>query len=1284
MPYVYTQDKNGRFRQTGSADESELLPVVGGSPPAKPAPKRKPQSNEKPWWWHLTPGGLSNDLRYEQRRLDQFNRQPAPRRTGAESQLQRFTSAVQRTNPVGMAYQALPAAGRQMVMGATVRALEDAGLAAVNLGQRIANLPKNLSTFGGARDPEATPIGRAILGAGRALRVANRTRLREEMRPEDDLIESIPANFAANAALAPLTAGAGSFIKGAGMLPKAGRWAVGLAADEGAANLITDNTMGGPSGLLKAAGVPVPDALSADPSRDDRISAAIRELPAAMAIAGGLGAGLGAGVKAGGAAAGTLGDNLRVRRALATLDRASLTEQAPYVARSLRENRMVQELRTARQKTVANGLQELDPATGLHTFTPVAKTEPPPVAAPRAAEAAPAEPATPAAPEPTQTPISAEPATAPAAKDLEAPEEVYDPELPEIDAPAVALERLDPDVIDQIAQTPGPVLPQIEQALANKPPVTPRPELDIAAITASADKLAQSEVMSRREEWANLSGDKLLAVFHPEVNPGMFNLIQSRTGRSFEELTRNDAIETLVYMEEQGATVIPDRLNAGLGFAQTADLVADPDRFQYKLNTDRRGVQKGNSLEGLGRWNTNMEGIMLVWEDPATGKSYVVNGHNRLAKAQELGIPTVPVKRLLASTAEQARALGALDNIASGGGTPWDAAKFFRDAKILNADKVKAAGLPLSSGHAQQGLELAGLPDNIFQAGLTGELPEARALALGASGLSPEKMQSVWSEYQGDKFFRSEDNFRQLIDLARDTPTTAADSGGRIKQQGIPGLETEADRDLTKVRIKLSKAIESNLSTNRRALKDASRNADILEAKGNSKIDAETSMQAGLDAEQLRRVFVTLRYLGGNEISAMLNAGAEEIAAGANLEAVARRIQGELAQAAEKVMLPKAPEPAAPEPAAPELPMPRTAADIEAAKLTILNRAAAGGEVRPSATPIPEPPKVKPGINLQDVVTSEDQLKLAQQQRAAALEAGDKAAADAWEQEARRIQRGRLAADQAARNTSQAGLFGETEYDTSLPLLQAEDQRLAAEYDARDAAMQAGVARAEREAAGYHDLTFEEKQAQFGITDGWSPPPVAPPAERAAPAASTAPSFVFPEEMAKSAPRYGMATLRFADDFDRAAYILRDASKKSKGEDRLIQSLEAQGFDIAEVRKHGKQVHATVKAAAKEQTGSVKAPLTAVDLTVPATSRAGVNADSNINRKFDQFTSLSSALKDADGGRLKGVSKRALQLAEEGDPDLALREATDYAQRRLAELDNELSATKQRAIQEGC
>lgn len=1398
MPYVYTQDKNGRFRASGSLSEAEVTPVAGGAGFGKPKPKRKPKPAEKPWWWHVTPQGISNNLRYEQKRLGAFNRRPEPRRTGAMGAVQGMTRAIQRTTPLGRLYQdVLPAAGRQMVMGATVRAAEDAGLAAVNFAQRSlgnaetaltragvrnpvartllkpafapALIPMGL--FGPARDPEATPAGRAIVAAGRAARMANRARVREEMNPEDDLIELIPAGFAANVALAPLTAPiGGAVIKGAGMAARAGRWGVDLAANDAAANLVIDNTMGGPSALLKAVGVPVPDALSADPTRDDRISASLREIPASLAIAGPMGLVLGAGASA-------------LGRAL---------EQAPHVVRSIRENRMVQELRNARQKTVGNGLQEVDPATGEHAFTPAAKTEPPPpppppppappVAGPAPIPSRPnagfedfggaqpgplpearnpgADPwmddaqyqdwlrqnasreivpvqqgdAVPTAPPVQRQPVAPqdelrgegladpwgmgpdpnspvqqalgqkpgaaytgspieEPAAAPTVKEsLQVEEEFYDPELPEIDHAAVALERLEPDVIEQIAQTPGPVLPQIEEALASKQPVAPRPELSAVDVTAPSDKLAGSQFLSRQEEWGNLRDNELLGVFHPDVNPGLFEVIRARTGRSFEELTRGDAVETLTFLADQGATVMPDRLKAGIELARTADLVADPERFQYKLNTDRRGVQKGNSLEGLERWNTSMEGSLLVWEDPANGKLYVVNGHNRLAKALELGIPTVPVKRLLASTAEQARALGALDNIASGGGTPWDAARFFRDAGILDAGQAGSAGLPLSSGHAQRGLQLAQLPDNIFQAGLTGDLPEARALALGGSGLSPEKMQAVWSEYQGDKFFRSEDNFQQLIDLARGAPTTATDSGGRLKQGEIPGLETAAERDLTKTLIKLSKAVESNLRSDKRALTGASRNADTLEAKGNSQIDAETAMQAGLDTEQLLRVFDALRYMGGNEINALLKAGAEEVAAGAKVEAVARRIQGELAQAADQVMLPKPPEPAAPEPMAPEAPMPRGEADIEAAKLTLLNRAAAGGEVRPSATPIPEPPQVKPGIDLQDVATSADQLKLAQQQRQAALDSGDTAAVAAWDKEIRRINQGRLAADQATRDTSQTGLFGETEYDTTLPLLdprlQAEEARLEAEYRERDAAVQADMARAEREAAGYQDMTFEEKKTEFGITEGWKPPEAAPPAPKPlpnptsragkdlakklaqleelladtrdkrlpatrdrrdklaaqgkstyaederigqfelsipnlekqirdlraeygmtapdAPAAAPARSFTFPEDLAKSAPRYGQATLTFASDYDRAAYILRDASKKSKGEDQLIKALEGQGIDVAEVRAHGKRVHAAIKALSKEQTGSTRAPLKAVDLKVPEVGQAGV------------------------------------------------------------------------------
>ena len=66
------------------------------------------------------------------------------------------------------------------------------------------------------------------------------------------------------------------------------------------------------------------------------------------------------------------------------------------------------------------------------------------------------------------------------------------------------------------------------------------------------------------------------------------------------------------------------------------------------------------------------------------------------------------------------------------------------------------------------------------------------------------------------------------------------------------------------------------------------------------------------------------------------------------------------------------------------------------------------------------------------------------------------------------------------------------------------------------------------------------------------------------------------------------------------------------------------------------------------------------------------------------FSDLQYALSRVDGGKLKGVSKKALDAAEKGDPEQALAEATDYAKRRLAEIDNKIESIKQRAIEEGC
>jgi hypothetical protein len=96
-------------------------------------------------------------------------------------------------------------------------------------------------------------------------------------------------------------------------------------------------------------------------------------------------------------------------------------------------------------------------------------------------------------------------------------------------------------------------------------------------------------------------------------------------------------------------------------------------------------------------------------------------------------------------------------------------------------------------------------------------------------------------------------------------------------------------------------------------------------------------------------------------------------------------------------------------------------------------------------------------------------------------------------------------------------------------------------------------------------------------------------------AAIKSPVFAFPADLSKSAPRYGMATVEFGSDLDRAAYMLRDGAKKSKGEDRLISALEAGGYDVAAIRAHGNKVKQAIKQAA----GGGAAPQEAMKLSIP-------------------------------------------------------------------------------------
>ena len=122
-------------------------------------------------------------------------------------------------------------------------------------------------------------------------------------------------------------------------------------------------------------------------------------------------------------------------------------------------------------------------------------------------------------------------------------------------------------------------------------------------------------------------------------------------------------------------------------------------------------------------------------------------------------------------------------------------------------------------------------------------------------------------------------------------------------------------------------------------------------------------------------------------------------------------------------------------------------------------------------------------------------------------------------------------------------------------------------------------------------LSPMQRSVEAAVARGQATPPAPAPTQQ----------FTLPADVAKSAPRFGMAKITFASDLDRAAYIIRNKAKASKGEARIIKALEEQGYDIAEIRARGDEVKTLIQDVIEEQTGSRRAPQSAMELEIPDT-----------------------------------------------------------------------------------
>ena len=294
-------------------------------------------------------------------------------------------------------------------------------------------------------------------------------------------------------------------------------------------------------------------------------------------------------------------------------------------------------------------------------------------------------------------------------------------------------------------------------------------------------------------------------------------------------------------------------------------LAIAPEVYQYKIAGAKTKTGVSGSLKESKEYNPELAGIISVYRNPKDGKTYVVNGHNRVQKALESGTAKVLVRYIQANSPEGARAIGALQNIAEGQGTAIDAAKFMRDMKA-GPEALENYGVNLTGKIASRAAPLARLPQNIFDQVSTGALTEDRAIALGSvKDLDETVINSVAARAEKGKW--SADKITQAMQEAKfATASTPAAGGGML-----PGFEdffaTSNFDQLLDVRTEAAKALREGVV----ALSSAARagRQGVLEAAGNV-IDVAGSQAAKTTAQQAVNLFDRVTQYEG-PVRALLN-----------------------------------------------------------------------------------------------------------------------------------------------------------------------------------------------------------------------------------------------------------------------------------------------------------------------------------------------------------------------------------------------------------------------------
>jgi hypothetical protein len=286
-----------------------------------------------------------------------------------------------------------------------------------------------------------------------------------------------------------------------------------------------------------------------------------------------------------------------------------------------------------------------------------------------------------------------------------------------------------------------------------------------------------------------------------------------------------------------------DNLNGVMFSVNPRDVNVDAKRFQFKEGGDEYGVTE--RLRGVTEWDPIKAGTVIFWED-VDGKIFVADGHQRVGLArriqeqkpdEKIEIIGYKLRETDGVSAEKARVIAAMTNIAQGTGTAIDA------AKVLRIEPGRIAELPPQSVLVRQARDLVNLSNRAFGAIVNEVIPANYGAIVGRLIDDPDLQDAaigVLAKSDPANLFQAEAIVRQVREMDTVQETQVSLFGEEIITDS---LFTERARVLDRT-TKL-------LRGDKAAFESLSKNAERIEAEGNKLAKEQNQRRADQDAQAI-------------------------------------------------------------------------------------------------------------------------------------------------------------------------------------------------------------------------------------------------------------------------------------------------------------------------------------------------------------------------------------------------------------------------------------------------